>query len=56
MAYPHEKPNTSKAVIRSQELSMCSLEEIKEEPKPQGVTEVKRISLKRDNKIIQTSI
>ena len=38
--------------MRSQELSLCTLEEIKKELKPQGVTEVKRVTIKWDDKII----
>ncbi len=34
---------------------MCSLEEIKKELKPQGVTDVKKVSIKRDNEIIHTN-
>ena len=54
IAYPQQNLNTSKRVLRSQELSLCPLEEIKKELKPQGVT-VKRVSIKRDNKIIHTN-
>ena len=42
--------------MRSQELSLCLLEEIKKELKPQGITDVKRVSIKRDNKIIHTNM
>ena len=42
-------------MVRSQELSLCPLEEIKKELKPQGVTGVKRVSIKQDNKIIHTN-
>ena len=55
IAYPHQNLNPCKGVVRSQELSLCSLEEIKKELKPQGVTDVKKVSIKRDNKIIQTN-
>ena len=55
IAYPHQNLNTSKRVVRSQELSLCPLEETKKELKPQGVTDVKRVSIKRDNKIIHTN-
>ena len=41
--------------MKSQEFSLCPLEEIKKERKPQGVTDVKRVSIKRDNKIIHTN-
>ena len=46
IAYPHQNLNTSKGVVRSQELSLCPLEEIKKELKSQGVTDVKRVSIK----------
>ena len=41
--------------MRSQKLSLCPSEEIKKELKPQGVTKVKRVTIKRDDKIIQTN-
>ena len=52
IAYPHQNLNISKRVVRSQELSLCPLEEIKKELKPQGVTEVKRVTIKQNDKII----
>ena len=53
IAYLHQNLNTSKGGgVRSQEVSLCPLEEIKKELKPQGVTDVKRALIKRDNKII----
>ena len=55
IAYPHQNFNTSKRVMRSQDLPLCPLEEIKKELKPQGVTDVKRVSIKRDNKMIHTN-
>ena len=54
-AYPHQNLNTSKGAVRSQELPLCPLEEIKKELKPQGVTEGKRITIKRDDRIIDTN-
>ena len=42
-------------MLRSQELSLCPLEEIKNDLKSQGVTDVKKVSIKRDNKIIHTN-
>ena len=45
----------SKGVVRSQELSLCLLEEIKKELKPKGVTDMKRVSIKRDDKIVNTN-
>ena len=53
IAYPHL--NRSKGVVRSQELPLCPLEEIKKELNSQGVTDVKRVSIKKDNKIIHTN-
>ena len=41
IAYPHQNLNTFKGMVRSQELSLCSQEEIKKEMKPLGMTEVK---------------
>ena len=47
ISYPHQNLYTSKGVLRSQELSLCPLEEIKKELKPQGVTEVKKKKKKK---------
>ena len=44
--YPHKSLNTSKGVVRSKELSLCTLEEIKKELKRQDVIDVKRVSIK----------
>ena len=55
IAYPNQKLNTSEGVVRSEELSLCPLEEVKKELKPQGVTEVKRLKIKQDDKIIDTN-
>lgn len=54
-AYPHKTLNTSKGVIRSPELSLCSIDEIKEELKDQGVIDIKRISIRREEHQIQTN-
>ena len=51
IAYPYQNLDISKGVMRSQELSLCPLEDIKKELKPQGVTEVKRVSIKRVDKL-----
>ena len=48
-AYPHERLNTSKGVIRNGELSLCSITEIKNELKKQNVIDVKRITIKKQN-------
>ena len=54
-AYPHERLNTSKGVIRNGELSLCSIMEIKNELKKQNVINVKRITIKKQNEIIETN-
>ena len=48
--YPHKSPN-----VRSKELSLCTIEEIKRELKKQGVAEVKRVSIKKEGKTIETN-
>ena len=53
--FSYQNHNASKGVVRSQELSFCPLEEIKKELKPQGVTELKRVTIKLDDKIIDTN-
>ena len=54
-AFPHNSLNTSKGVVRSSELSLCTLDEIKTYLQSQGVSNVKRISIKRDGEIINTN-
>ena len=54
-AFPHISLNSSKGVVRSSELSLCTLDEIKTYLKPQGVSDVKRISIKRNDEIINTN-
>ena len=54
-ASPHLSLNSSKGVVRSSELSLCTLDEIKTYLKPQGVSDVKRISIKRNDEIINTN-
>ena len=54
-AYPHERLNTSQGVIRNGELSLCSIMEIKNELKKQNVIDVKRITIKKQNEIIETN-
>ena len=46
-AYPHEKMNTSKAVIRSRQLALATEDEIASALGKQGVTNIKRISIKK---------
>ena len=54
-SFPHISLNSSKGVARSSELSLCTLDEIKTYLKPQGVSDVKRISIKRNDEIINTN-
>ena len=53
--YSHEKLNQSKGVVRSQELSLCSIEEIKSELKTQGVIDAQRITIKKEGRTIETN-
>ena len=53
--YPHKSLNISKGVVRSKELSLCTIDEIKKEMKKQGVTEVKRVTIKKEGKLIETN-
>ena len=53
-AFPHISLNSSKGVVRSYKLSLCTLDEIKTYLKPQGVSDVKRISIKRNDEIINS--
>ena len=53
-SYAHASLNSSKGVVRSSELSLCTLDKIKSHLKTQSVTDVKRITLKRNDKIIST--
>ena len=53
--YPHKSLNISKGVVRSKELSLCTIEEIKKEMKKQGVTKVKRVTIKKEGKLIETN-
>ena len=54
-AYPHEKLNTSKGVIRSRELALATEDEIASALGKQGVTNIKRISIKKGEERIQTN-
>ena len=51
---PHKSLNSSKGIIKNPELKYCTETEIHEELKQYGVTSVKKISIKRDNKTIPT--
>ena len=53
--HPHKSLNISKSVVRSKELSLCTIEKIKKEMKKRGVTEVKRVSIKKGGKLIETN-
>ena len=53
--YPHKSLNTSMGVVSSKELSLCTLEEIKKELKRQDVIDVKRVSIKKEGKTIETN-
>ena len=54
-AYPHEKLNTSKGFIRSRELALATEDEIASALGKQGVTNIKRISIKKGEQRIQTN-
>ena len=41
--------------MRSKEVSLCTNEEIKRKLKKQGVTEVKRVSIKKEGRMIETN-
>ena len=53
--YPHLTLNFLKGVIKSPYLTLCSLEEIRLLLKPQGVTDVSRISICKETRIIDTN-
>ena len=53
--YPHPTLNFSKGVIKSPDLATCSLEEIRLHLKPQGVTDVRRISIRKEIRTIDTN-
>ena len=54
-AFAHLSLNSSKGVVRSSELSLCTLDEIKSNLQNQGVTDIKRISIKRNEETINTN-
>lgn len=54
-ASPHPTLNYSKGIIRTRELDDVDEEEITDELKTQGVTNVKRIIIKREERIIKTN-
>ena len=54
-AYPHKKLNTSKGVIKSIELALTTEDEIASALGKQGVTNIKRISIRKGEERIQTN-
>ena len=54
-SFPHFSLNTSKGVVRRSELSLCTLDEIKTYLKNQGVSDVKRITINRNQETITTN-
>ena len=52
--YPHKALNSCKGVVRCKELSLCSITEIQSNLKSQGVTEVRRISVRRNGEMRTT--
>ena len=52
--YPHPTLNFSKGVIKSPDFASCSLE-IRLHLKPQGVTDVRRISIRKETRTIDTN-
>ena len=53
-SYAHASLNSSKGVVRSSELSLCTLDEIKSHLQTQLVTDVKRITFTRNDQTIST--
>lgn len=54
-ATPHKSLNSSKGIIRDPNLKNSSIEEITENLKSQGVSYVRRVSIKRQGSTIQTN-
>ena len=54
-AFPHERLNTSKGVIRSRKLPLAIAEETTVVLGKQGVTNIRRISIRKGEKQIQTN-
>ena len=54
-AYLHEKLNTSKGVIRSREFALATEDEIASALGKKGVTNIKRISIRKGEERIQTN-
>ena len=53
--YPHKTLNSCKGVVRCKELSVCSIAEIEDGLRSQGVTDVKRISVRRNGEMRTTN-
>ena len=53
--YPHNILNSWKGVVKSPDLSLCTLDEIKNNLRKRGITDAKQISIKRNNQIITTN-
>ena len=54
-SFPHYSLNSSKGVVRSSELTLCTLDEIKTYLKSQRVSDVKRITINRNQETINTN-
>ena len=52
---PHRTLNTSKGIIRDRRLYCCSEDEIKEGLAKQGVTNVRRIQIRKNNEMVKTN-
>ena len=52
---PHQTLNSSKGIIRDPEMKGVTTDEMKEYLKSQGVLNVRRITIKKDGKIIETN-
>ena len=53
--YPHPTLNFLKGVIKFPDLESCSLEEIRLHLKPQGITDVMRISIRKETRTTDTN-
>ena len=53
--YPHPTLNFLKGVIKSPDIASCSLEEIRQHFKPQGITDVRRISIRKETWTLDTN-
>ena len=53
--YSHPTLNFSKGVIKSPDFALCFLEEIRPHLKPQVITDVKRISICKETRTIDTN-